>query len=81
MLYNEYLMIFKVCKVNGNRKNNYEVTEDADRHIVNLGEKKSTYRTRDLIEIPCPHAIKATNKETSWVFYKHKLQCVRGEPI
>ena len=40
LLFNEYLEIFKVCKVSGNEDNGYEVTEGADRHIVNLREKK-----------------------------------------
>ena len=59
MLFNEYLKIFKVYKVSGNENNGYEVTEGADRHIVNLTVKKCTCRTWDLTRIPCPHAIKA----------------------
>ena len=41
MLFNEYLKIFKVYKVSGNENNGYEVTEGADRHIVNLREKNA----------------------------------------
>ncbi|KAG5581321.1 hypothetical protein H5410_051948, partial [Solanum commersonii] len=88
--------ISKVCKVSGNGDNGYKVTEDTDRHIVNLREKKCTCRTWDLTEIPCPHAIKSMahkkmipKKEIHWYYskeaalavYKHKLQPVRGEPF
>ncbi|WMV19820.1 hypothetical protein MTR67_013205 [Solanum verrucosum] len=59
LLFIEYLKIFKVCKVSGNGDNGYEVTRGADRHIVNLREKKCTCRTWDMTGIPCPHAIKA----------------------
>ncbi|XP_015064661.1 uncharacterized protein LOC107009853 [Solanum pennellii] len=59
LLFNEYLKISKVCKVSDNGDNGYEVTASANRHIVNLREKKCTCRTWDLTEIPCPHAIKA----------------------
>ncbi|KAH0737798.1 hypothetical protein KY290_036503 [Solanum tuberosum] len=94
LLFIEYLKISKVCKVSGNGNNGYEVTEGADRHIVNLRERKCTYRTWDLTRIPCPHAIKAMehkkmipkkeidySKEASLAVYKHKLQPVRGEPF
>ncbi|XP_027768017.1 uncharacterized protein LOC107001440 [Solanum pennellii] len=88
LLFNEYLKIFKVCKVSGDEDNGYEVTEGADRHIVNLREKKCTCRTWDLTGIPCPHAIKAMehkklipkieihsyySKEAVLAVYKHKL--------
>ncbi|KAG5585738.1 hypothetical protein H5410_046172, partial [Solanum commersonii] len=96
LLFIEYLKISKVCKVSGNGNNGYEDTEGANRHIVNLREKKCTCRTWDLIEIPCPHAIKAMehkkmipkkeidwyySKEASLAVYKHKVQLVRGEPF
>ncbi|WMV59587.1 hypothetical protein MTR67_052972 [Solanum verrucosum] len=47
LLFIEYLKISKVCKVSGNGNNGYEVTEGADRHIINLREKKCTWRTWD----------------------------------
>ncbi|WMV49131.1 hypothetical protein MTR67_042516 [Solanum verrucosum] len=96
LLFIQYLKLFNVCKVSGNGNNGYEVTEGADRHIVNLRKKKCTCRTCDLTEIPCPHAIKAMKhkkmipkKEIHWYYskeatltvYKHKLQPVRGEPF
>ncbi|KAH0697520.1 hypothetical protein KY289_015002 [Solanum tuberosum] len=96
LLFIQYLKISKVCKVSGNGDNGYEVTEGANRHIVNLREKKCTCRTWDLTGIPCPHAIKAMEhkkmipkKEIHWYYsneaalavYKHKLQPVRGEPF
>ncbi|KAH0641025.1 hypothetical protein KY290_036391 [Solanum tuberosum] len=96
LLFIQYLKISKVCKVSGNGDNGYEVTEGADRHIVNLREKKCTCRTWNLTGIPCPHAIKAMEhkkmipkKEIHWYYskeaalavYKHKLQPVRGEPF
>uniref|UniRef100_A0A3Q7JXJ2 SWIM-type domain-containing protein n=1 Tax=Solanum lycopersicum TaxID=4081 RepID=A0A3Q7JXJ2_SOLLC len=88
--------ISKVCKVSGNGDNGYEVTEGADKHIVNLKEKKCTCRTWDLNGIPCPYAIKVMEhkkmipkKEIHWYYskeaalavHKHKLQPVRGEPF
>ncbi|WMV47088.1 hypothetical protein MTR67_040473 [Solanum verrucosum] len=96
LLFIQYLKISKVCKVSGNGDSGYEVTEGADRHIVNLRDKKCTCRTWDLTGIPCPHAIKAMEhkkmipkKEIHWYYskeaalavYKHKLQPVRGEPF
>ncbi|KAH0751616.1 hypothetical protein KY285_004764 [Solanum tuberosum] len=92
LLFIQYLKISKVCKVSGNGNNGYEVTEGANRHIVNLRKKKCTCGTWDLTEIPCPHAIKAMEhkkmipkKEIHWYYskeatlaiYKHKLQPVR----
>ncbi|XP_060190213.1 uncharacterized protein LOC132619282 isoform X2 [Lycium barbarum] len=92
-LYNEYLKIAQVCKVNGNEDNGYEATEGHDRHVVNLRQKRCTCRTWDLTRIPCPHAIKAMihkkvdpiseihwyhSKEAFKLAYKHKLQPVRG---
>ncbi|KAH0781133.1 hypothetical protein KY290_000731 [Solanum tuberosum] len=96
LLFIQYLKISKVCKGSGNGDNGYEVTEGADRHIVNLREKKCTCRTWDLTGIPCPHTIKAMEhkktipkKEIHWYYskeatlavYKHKLQPVRKEPF
>ncbi|XP_059310700.1 uncharacterized protein LOC132062068 [Lycium ferocissimum] len=92
-LYNEYLKIAQVCKVNDNGDSGYEVTEGHDRHVVNLRQKRCTCRTWDLTGIPCPHAIKAMihkkidpiseihwyhSKEAFKLAYKHKLQPVRG---
>ncbi|XP_055831014.1 uncharacterized protein LOC129900070 [Solanum dulcamara] len=92
-LYNEYLKIAQVCKVNGNGDSRYEVTERHDRHVVNLRQKRCTCRTWDLTGIPCPHAIKAMihkkidpiseihwyhSKEAFKLAYKHKLQPVKG---
>ncbi|KAH0633887.1 hypothetical protein KY284_036678 [Solanum tuberosum] len=92
LLFIQYLKISKVCKVSGNGDNGYEVTEGADRHIVNLREKKCTCRTWDLTGIPCPHAIKAMEhkkmipkKEIHWYYskeaalavYKHKPKLMR----
>ncbi|KAH0763640.1 hypothetical protein KY290_019713 [Solanum tuberosum] len=96
LLFIQSLKISKVFKVSGNGDNGYEVTEGADRYIVNLREKKCTCRTWDLTEISYPHAIKAMEhkkmipkKEIHWYYskevalavYKHKLQPVRGEPF
>ncbi|KAG5609478.1 hypothetical protein H5410_020759 [Solanum commersonii] len=76
--------------------NAWILKQGADRHIVNLREKKYICRTWDLTGIPCPHAIKAMEhnkmlpkKEIHWYYskeaalavYKHKLQPVRGEPF
>ncbi|KAH0633672.1 hypothetical protein KY290_037108 [Solanum tuberosum] len=41
LLFLEYLKISKVCKVSGNGDNGYEVTEGADRYIVNLRGKNA----------------------------------------
>ncbi|XP_055826261.1 uncharacterized protein LOC129894590 [Solanum dulcamara] len=38
-LYNEYLKIAQVCKVNGNGDSGYEVIEGHDRHVVNLSKE------------------------------------------
>ncbi|KAM3301706.1 hypothetical protein P3S67_016208 [Capsicum chacoense] len=51
--------IAQLCTINFNGDFGYEITEGKDRHIVNLVEKKCTYRSWQLTEIPCPHAIKA----------------------
>ncbi|KAH0782156.1 hypothetical protein KY290_001754 [Solanum tuberosum] len=84
LLFIEYLKISKVCKVSGNGDNGYEVTEGADKHIVNLREKKCTCRTWDLTGITCPHAIKAMEhkkmipkKEIDWYY---KLVKLVGKP-
>ncbi|KAH0649281.1 hypothetical protein KY285_034529 [Solanum tuberosum] len=93
-LYNEYLKIAQICRVDCNGDNGYEVTEGDDRHIVNLRVKRCTCRAWDLEGIPCPHTIKALlherinplteinwyhSKEAFLLTYKHKLQPMRGE--
>ncbi|XP_049372490.1 uncharacterized protein LOC125837399 [Solanum verrucosum] len=92
-LYNEYMKIDQICRVDCNADNGYEVTEGDDRHIVNLRVKRCTCRAWDLEGIPCPHTIKALLHErinplteTNWyhskeaflLTYKHKLQPMRG---
>ncbi|XP_019225351.1 PREDICTED: uncharacterized protein LOC109206933 [Nicotiana attenuata] len=59
-LYNEFMEIAQVCKVNSNGEGGYEVSEGADKHCVNLSIKKCTCRAWDLTGIPCPHAIRAS---------------------
>ncbi|XP_019242091.1 PREDICTED: uncharacterized protein LOC109222155, partial [Nicotiana attenuata] len=93
-LYNQFMRIALKCHVNGSADHRYEVTENSDRHIVNLRLKKCTCRAWDLCGIPCPHAICALlhkkvdplsqihwylTKETYLQIYSHKLQPVRGE--
>ncbi|KAH0752025.1 hypothetical protein KY285_005173 [Solanum tuberosum] len=93
-LYNEYMKIAQIYRVDCNGDNGYEVTEGDDRHIVNLRVKRCTCRAWDLEGIPCPHTIKALlherinpltemnwyhSKEAFLLTYKHKLQPVRGE--
>ncbi|XP_019231422.1 PREDICTED: uncharacterized protein LOC109212250 [Nicotiana attenuata] len=93
-LYNEFMEIAQVCKVNSNGEGGYEVSEGADKHCVNLSIKKCTCRAWELTGIPCPHAIRAIlhnrgdpltemrwwySKEAFLLTYTHKLQPVRGE--
>ncbi|WMV10242.1 hypothetical protein MTR67_003627 [Solanum verrucosum] len=84
LLFIEYLKISKVCKVSGNGDNGYEVIEGADRHIVNLREKKCTCKTWDLTGIPCPHVIKAMEhkkmipmKEIHWYLLVGRSKLMR----
>ncbi|XP_019248779.1 PREDICTED: uncharacterized protein LOC109228049 [Nicotiana attenuata] len=93
-LYNEYMKIAQVCRVDSNGDNGFEVSEGSDKHIVNLRIKRCTYRAWDLTGIPYPHAIKALlykridsltkmhwfhSKEACLLTCKHKSQPVRGE--
>ncbi|XP_075103539.1 uncharacterized protein LOC142178109 [Nicotiana tabacum] len=58
-LYNEFMEIALVCKVNSNGEGGYEVSEGSDKYCVNLSIKKCTCSAWDLTRIPCPHAIRA----------------------
>ncbi|XP_019248438.1 PREDICTED: uncharacterized protein LOC109227695 [Nicotiana attenuata] len=93
-LYNKFMEIAQVCKVNSNGEGGYEVSEGSNKHCVNLSIKKCTCRAWDLTGIPCPHAIRAIlhnmgdhltemhwwySKEAFLLTYRHKLQPVRGE--
>lgn len=43
-LYNEYMKITQICRIDCNGDNGYEVTEGDNRHIVNLRVKRCTCR-------------------------------------
>ncbi|XP_070054682.1 uncharacterized protein [Nicotiana tomentosiformis] len=93
-LYNEFMEITQMCKVNSNGEGGYKVSEGSDKHCVNLSIKKCTCRAWDLTGIPCPHAIRVILhnrgdpltemhwwyiKEAFLLTYRYKLQPVRGE--
>ncbi|KAG5624865.1 hypothetical protein H5410_010083 [Solanum commersonii] len=93
-MYNEFLKIANVCELNFNGDDGFEVSEENDRHIVNLAAKKCTYRVWVLTGIPCPHSIKALlyksldpleeihwwySKKAYLLTYHCKLQPVPGQ--
>ncbi|KAG5584559.1 hypothetical protein H5410_044993 [Solanum commersonii] len=58
-IYNEFLKITNVCKLNFNGDDGFEVSKGNDKHIVNLATKKCIFSVCHFAAIPCPHSIKA----------------------